>query len=1448
MDFSDGDTESSCSLSEPQPAPADNRFASIVNEIAEIWCDVLGVDVVRETDDFFDLGGDSLASAQLLTRIGRRYRLRVSESELFTARTVGSLARLICNGTMTLEEGPPLVHAAEPRVRFLATSAQRRLWVLDQVLPNPEVYNVVYLVRFDGEIDPQAMRSAVAELEKRHEPLRTHFVNDDGAPWQVVDQDLVVPFSFVDVRAVPDAEADIVRRCIACASSRFDLSGKRIWRMSLYQAKEDSHYLWLNFHHTIVDGYSIGVLFRELETLYLAKRQGRTPKLPALPVEYGDYATWEAQWRQSPAYRHQLDHWKQVLAPLAPPLDLPYARSRPKWQTYTGSRTRFEVPDRLVAAIDRLCAEHAVTRFMVGLAAFQVVLHRLTGQQSIVLGTPVANRSRPETADLIGMFVNTVALRTELSSDLTFLQLLDRVRRVRLDAMAHQDVSLESLIEELRPPRDPSRQPIFQVAYYYQNVTIVPDRFAGMAVTRVPVHNGTAMFDLRMVLEDGPGNQVWGWVEQNVDLIDEQYVSQLISQFQTVLEAATAEPIRKIGELPLLAPDDYRKIVFDWNQTAGDYPDRDRLPDGFLRQASTHPTHVALVSNGKSTTYAQLLARSNQIAQFLRSRGVGPGDLVGICLKRSVEMIAAVLGTSMAGAAYVPLDPSYPRDRLAFMLDDTAAKLVITQWSLVDRLPIDGDRLVNLDQLAPEIARFPAKWNDRVGSSKDIAYVIYTSGSTGRPKGVVVRHQAAINTIDWVNRVFEVGQTDRLLFVTSLSFDLSVFDIFGVLGAGGCLRIADEGELKDPAQLAEVLRTEGITMWDSAPAALQQVMPFLADRGPTRTLRLTMLSGDWVPVKMPDQIRQAFPNAKVMVLGGATEAAIWSNWFPVERVDPAWPSIPYGRPIRNACYHVLGADLTPMPVGVAGELHIGGVCLAEGYLNRPELTAERFIASPFTAGERLYKTGDLARYLPDGNIEFLGRIDQQVKVRGFRVEIGEVESALAQHARVRECCVKAFKDESGVQCLAAYVVAASSVEVPELITHLRGSLPEYMIPSAFVYLDALPVTNNGKLDRAALPAPNQQARSAEVVEVELPSTDAERALLALWEESLNIRPISVTARFEDLGGHSLLAAQIISRIETRLGHKIPLEVLFTTPTIRGLATLIQQKLELGGGVIVPLNEAGEHPPLFMIAGAGGHVFAFHKFSRLLGTDFPVYGMKAIGVDGSEPPLDRIEAIASRYADEMTRFRPHGPYVLAGYSVGGLVAYELACQLRQRGMAVEKVIVFDSNAPGYPRRQALPVRAMIHLSNFWRRKGPEKWAYVSERWHNVRHRLMRRLGLGHLDVKQVARVGGLSEQTLKRVWSSLERAMMRYWPTRMFDGPIVLVRARNAAIWAATKMDDPHKGWDQWTTASVEVVDVPSDHMNVFGDEHLDTVVREVRAVLEHVPPTVSIRRDSVVQV
>jgi amino acid adenylation domain-containing protein len=778
-----------------------------------------------------------------------------------------------------------------------------------------------------------------------------------------------------------------------------------------------------------------------------------------------------------------------------------------------------------------------------------------------------------------------------------------------------------------------------------------------------------------------------------------------------------------------------------------------------------------------------------------------------------------LVAVAKSGAAYVPLDPEYPVERLRFMLDDARLALVVTEKAheglfAAPRVVVDGED-------AAACARMPSTAPPQTSATEDVCYAIYTSGSTGRPKGVVLTHGAVVNTFDWVTRTFGVGPGDRLLFVTSPCFDLSVYDTFGALGAGATVVVASRALLGDGDAMAAAIVEQRITIWDSAPAALGRLVPSF---GLTTTqgapLRLVMLSGDRIPLSLPDAVREAFPAARVVSLGGATEAAIWSNWFPIGAIDPRWTSVPYGRPIQNARYHVLDGRMRPIPIGAVGDLYIGGACLAQGYLHRPELTAERFVADPFSAaqGERLYKTGDLARYFEDGELEFLGRADFQVKVRGFRVELGEIEAALAQVPGVREAVCVAFTDASGENSLLAYVVPFEDAAVdPEAArASVAAKLPGFMVPSRVVVLESMPLSSNGKVDRKALRAPNAGPPSANGVS---PSTELERKIEAIWRDLLHRDQVSVTDDFFDLGGHSLLAVTLVARVKRELGLRLPLATVLRKPTIRALAAALENapiSVRTHGPHIVTLGAAGAPPPLFLISGAGGYGFGFRGVARIVGDHHPVHVLNAIGaeLDEREVPDRSIEEMAAIYLPQVLSASPEGPLVVGGYSFGVLVAFELAHRLRALGRDVPLVVSFDGFAPGFPRLLPLPRRVLAHAKEILR--GDRK-SYMRDRLENIRGRVLEKLGRPEDKLQRLQVADAMTDVRLRRLEMSLWHARGLYMPAHRLDANFLLLKTLQSERWVATDMGDANYGWGQFTTGRIDVVNVEGGHRTMFVD-------------------------------
>jgi amino acid adenylation domain-containing protein len=1187
--------------------------------LAAVWEEVLGLapGTVGAGDSFFALGGDSVRGVQLLARL-QEAGVALGLEELFAAPVLAEMAARLEAKT---EGGEPPRRAVLARAErggpLPLTSPQRRLWFLDQLEPGNPAYNLAFTARVTGLLDVAALAAALAEVARRHEALRTVFGVVDGAPAQLVLPPAGVPLPLVDLSALPERE----RTAAAAAGERqgarrpFDLARGPLLAARLVRLGTGEHELQVAVHHIVCDGWSIGVLLREVAALYAAGAARRPSPLPALPVQYGDFARWQAERGADPALLAQLAAWRQRLSGSLPVLALPADRPRPPVQSYRGAHAVRVLPPALVAALSALAAGAVsgggASPFMVLLAAFQALLLRVTAQQDLIVGTAVANRDRVELEGLIGFFVNTLPLRTDLSGDPPFSELLRRARATVLAALAHREVPFERLVDELQPRRDFSVTPIVQAMLVLQNAPLAAPSIPGLGLAAREVDNGTARFDLALSLlatETGLA-AVWKY---NRDLFDATTIARLAAGFETLLAAAVAAPGRRLSALPLLGAAARHQVVLEWNATAAAGLDEGCLHELFAAQAERTPEAEAAVYEGTSLTYRELDRRANQLARHLRRLGVGPESLVGVAVERSLELVVGLLGVLKAGGAYLPLDPSYPADRLAFMVDDARVPVLLTQERLRGGLPAGGARVLCLDSgwgaVAAERDTRPAG----VATPENLAYAIYTSGSTGRPKGSMIAHRGIVNRLRWMQAEYGLTPGEGVLQKTPASFDVSVWEFFWPLLTGARLVLARPGGHQDSAYLAGLIAAERITTVHFVPSMLQV---FLAEPRAVECtgLRRVIASGEALPRELAERFSELLGWAELHNLYGPTEASVdvtawaWSRMpggasrsgasesrpFGVPPAEgeetlaaeaaalprgdaggraPLRPlrarprqapgdgrGVPIGRPIDNIAIRLLdrfGGE--PVPIGVAGHLHIGGIGLARGYLGRPEMTAERFVPDPFGApGGRLYATGDLARLRNDGAIEFLGRIDHQVKIRGFRIELGEIEAALNGHPAVRETVVLARRSaEDGPRRLVAYWVGrGEKAEAEELRAFLAARLPEHMVPSAFVALDAFPLGPSGKVDRQALPAPAEER--GEEMEWTSPRTPLEARLAAMWSEQLGVARVGAHDGFFALGGDSIQGALFVNRLQRELDAIVYVMALFDHPTVARFAAYLQ---------------------------------------------------------------------------------------------------------------------------------------------------------------------------------------------------------------------------------------------------------------------------------------------------
>ncbi len=1127
--------------------------------LAQIWAQVLKLEQVGIHDNFFELGGHSLLATQLLSRIRTSLKVELPLRSLFAAATVAELAHLIEQLQQQKIEliSPPIL----PRARdaeLPLSFAQQRLWFLDQLQPNSSFYNIPIALHLVGTFNQVALEQSLREIIHRHEALRTNFVIVDGKPSQIIQIQTNWTVSVFELQHLPTSEQEIVRQQLAQkqAIQPFDLATEALVRATLVVLSKTEHVLLVCMHHIVSDGWSMGVFVKELAVLYNAYSQGQPLPLAPLPIQYADFAIWQRNWLQGDVLQTELSYWQQQLANAPALLSLPADRPRPAVQTFNGAHQEFTLSKELTARLAQLSQQQGVTLFMTLLAAFDTLLYRYTGQEDILVGSPIANRNRTEIEGLIGFFVNTLVMRTNLSGDPSFSELLGRVREMAMDAYSHQDLPFEMLVEALQPERDLGHTPLFQVMFVLENTPMPQIELTGLSATPLMTASTTAKFDLTLAMENTATGLV-GWWVYNTDLFDSSTIERMTGHFLRLLEGIVANPKKRISQLPLLTQPEQQQLLVEWNNTQADYPQDKCIHQLFEEQVQLTPDAIALVFENQQLTYQQLNAKANQLAHYLRSLGVKPGVLVGLCLERSLEMVIGLLGILKAGGAYVPLDPDYPQERLNFMLEDAQVSVLLTQQQLVDRLSQHQANLVCLDEV----------WSQIIQNNQDnpvsevrafhIANVIYTSGSTGRPKGVMVEHTGLCNLAQAQIQTFGLQNFSRILQFASLSFDASIWEVVMAWGSGATLYLGTKDSLLPGKPLIEQLRNYGITHITLPPSALA-VMP--VEELPA--LQTMIVAGEACSAEL---IRQWSAGRNFFNAYGPTEATVCAT---IGKATPKANAkctledekISIGRAIANTQVYILDKNLQPVPIGVPGELHIGGVGLARGYLNRPELTQEKFISNPFqeVGGSKLYKTGDLARYLANGNIEYLGRIDNQVKIRGFRIELGEVEAALSQHGDVQTCCVIAREEIPGNKRLVAYVVPhpQATPTTSELRQFLSHKLPGYMVPAAFVMLESLPLTPNGKVDRRALPDPDLHQELSDYV---MPNTEVEKIIAGIWQKALEVEKVGVYNNFFELGGHSLLLVQINQELQEKYGLQLSIVDMFNYPNIHTLSQYLNTK-------------------------------------------------------------------------------------------------------------------------------------------------------------------------------------------------------------------------------------------------------------------------------------------------
>ncbi len=1314
------------------------------------------------------------------------------------------------------------------------SSNQESLLFMERLNPNTATYNLYEAIQITGDLNFDALQKTIDEIVVRHESLRTNFREIDGQTRQIINppQSVQIKISELPQSSVEEQERLALEILNAEVNRPMDLRRDLLIEATLVKLAAHEHFFLIKMHHIISDGWSMGVFWKEFTHLYQSFSQDETPALPILPIQFGDYAIWASEQLIKEETR-QVEYWKNQLKDAPVLLELPTSRPRPAVQTYRGTQEISLLPVELGNKLKEFSRRENVTLFMTLLAAFNVLLARYTGQEDLIVGTPFAGRSRTETENLIGFFVNTLSLRADLSGDPTFRQLLRQTRDSTLEAFSYQDLPFEQVVAAVQPERSLSYNPIFQVAFALQPDSESSLEISGLEIQTVKLGSVTSKFDLFLsAKETADGLSVT--VEYSTDLFDSDTIKRLMNHYRNLLEALVVNPKRCISEFQLLSESERQQILVDWNDTTTEYPNQ-CLQQLFEAQAAKQPEAIAVNAPEGSLTYDQLNRQANKIAHYLRKCGVQPNSPVGIFMERSALMTAGILGILKAGGAYLPLDAGSPQTRLRQMIENADTKVILTNAEKISLLPTTDAKVICLDTDWETIAAENDDNPSNLNQPTDLAYVIYTSGSTGEPKGTLIPHRA-VNRLVFNTNYIQIDSTDCIAHVSNVAFDAATFELWGALLHGARLVIFNKDLLLSPEEFSLELKkwkVSAMFLTSSLFNLLSRVKP-----DAFQTLKTLIVGGEALDPTAVRYVLENNPPARLVNGYGPTETTTFAVCREIKNVAPDAQTIPIGRPISNTAIYILDSNQNPVPIGVRGEIYIGGDGLAQGYLNHPELTAEKFISLSLnklgvsvadsmndeTQNVRLYRTGDIGRYLPDGAIEFIGRTDNQIKLRGFRIELGEIEAAVNSHPAIKEGIV-AVKKTGGEKKIVAYYVLAEGAALTsgDARDFLKERLPDYMIPSVFFEVTEFVLNQNGKIDRRKLPALEEISVPATAA-IETPKDELEIKLTWIWQKVLGLKSIGINDNFFECGGHSLAAVRLFSEIEKTLGCRLPLASLFESPTIDRLAALIR-----AGGwksdwqALVPLRPTGGKPPFFCVHAVGGNILEYKDLAGHLDSDQPFYGLQSFGLDGRSAPLTDIEQMAIAYLKEVRKIQPQGPYYLGGRSFGGMVAYEMARQLVEQGETVALLAILDTYPKGWLktysddearsfRKQFRQMRIKSHLENWKQLDITGKAEYFLEK-ANFKKRKYKNL-LWQYTRKSSDKTKQSVGATIRNIEEINYLAIRKFVP-KFYPGIVTFFGASEEIC-----PEENLTGWRRLAQGGVEVVEVPGDHQTMIKEPYV----------------------------
>ncbi|WP_017796090.1 amino acid adenylation domain-containing protein [Oceanobacillus kimchii] len=1376
----------------------------------DIFSDLLNLPVISIEDSFFDLGGHSLLASHLIAQIRNKWSKEISFSTIFNYPTIKELAKLIQEVSETSTE----IVAVEDRASALLSYEQHRLWFIDQMEGPSATYNIPFEIELNGKLNNHALQVALDYVVKRHESLRTVFFTDGEMPVQnIIPEDK----SCIRLNIVETNQEELASAVEEAKQFHFDITKEPPVKAYLFEVEEEKHVLLLLFHHIIADGWSLIPLTKDLSKAYKNSLEQKDIIDAPLTIQYQDYVAWQQEQMEKSSMKEQLDYWKQQLNELPVETPLPYDVQRPKTRQNEGKHYPFIIDQQLQSAITNYAKENNVTIFMVLQASLASVLSRLGSGVDIPIGTPIVGRNNQQLDDLIGFFVNTLVLRTDVSNNPTFHELVSRVKDTNVEAYDRQDIPFDKVVEFVNPERSASRHPLFQMMLILQSapnpVLDIPQVNTSVKVSGT----GTAKFDLTFELweqpnEDGALN---GIIEYRTDLFKDNQIERICHHWLTFLKNALETPDKTIGNILFISKEE-RQFVLDYKQQANKELSDISIVQMFESQVYKYPNNIAVTFEGKQLTYQQLNEQANQMARYLIDQGAGPEKLISIMLPRSISMMVSILAVLKTGSAYVPVDPDYPDERISYILSDAYPSIVITnEKSKQATETFSSVSVINLDALSSRILQAYSNQNiNQSISSMNAAYIIYTSGSTGKPKGVIIPHHNVIRLLKETNEWYHFGSDDVWTMFHSYAFDFSVWEIWGALLFGGKLVIVPYNVSRMPLEFLELLVEEKVTVLNQTPSAFYQLMYAEQERidlSEKLSLRYVVFGGEQLELARLKEWFTLHENSttKLINMYGITETTVHVSYLELneEIIDQQGNSL-IGKNIPDLEIYILDDFLQPVPIGVTGEMYVAGGGLARGYLNQSSLTASRFVANPFgEAGSRMYKTGDLAKWLDDGTIDYIGRSDHQVKIRGYRIELGEVNAHIMSYESIKEAATTVL-NQHGDNQLVSYIVTDNEVRDADLKAYIASFLPGYMIPSTFVHIDRIPLTTHGKLDTKNLPLPDYTVN----VKGEGPRTPSEELLCELFKEILHLDEIGIHDSFFDLGGHSLLAVTLMNRIRELFGKELGIGVLFEAPTVAELVNVMDGDNATSSSLnmLLPLRKSGSELPLFCVHPAGGLSWCYAGLMSTLGPEFPIYGLQAKGISESEAKPESLVEMAQDYIAEMKSVQPEGPYRVLGWSLGGNVAHAITVELQKLGDEVELVFIMDSYPSNFiplsgEEGEQDALIALLTLGGY----DPEQLMHKEISIENV-------VELLHHHGSALASLDKQTIINLKETYRNSIKIMSEYKP-KTFDGSMIFFKSTIIPDWFTDA--DPNK-WKSFISGEMMEYDIHCRHKDMCQPEPL----------------------------